>query len=260
MRTTVPVLMYHSVSDDPPAATRSLSVSLTAFEAQMRHLHDEGITSLTFGDFMAAEASGRAIPDRAVVITFDDGYADTAERAVPVLARLGLNATVFVTTGWLADAGPFAAGHPLDRTMTRSQLVDIAQQGIEIGGHSHSHAHLDQLPTDALRDELRISRSVLEDLLSTPVPTLAYPFGHSSRRVRREAASVGYRGAAAVENALPGRRTETFAVPRLTIRRSTTQDQFARLVQGTGVSRAFAVDRALTTGYKVVRAVRSVVP
>jgi peptidoglycan/xylan/chitin deacetylase (PgdA/CDA1 family) len=249
--------MYHSVADDPPPATRSLSVSPEAFELQMRYLQEQGIATLTFGELMEAEAAGRLVPDRAVVITFDDGYADTAEIAAPVLSRLGLKATVFVTTGWLADAGALAAGVPLARTMTSSQLVGIADQGIEIGGHSHSHAHLDQLGPRALRDELRVSRSLLEDLLSAPVPTLAYPFGHSNRRVRREAVAAGYQAAAAVENVLPGQRSEAFAVPRLTIRRSTTAEEFARFVQGKGLTRAFAVDRALTNGFKVVRAARS---
>lgn len=257
MRSAVPVLMYHSVSEDPPAATRALSVSPAAFETQMRQLQDRGFTTLTFGDLLAAESSGQTLPGRSVVVTLDDGYADTAETAAPILARHGISATVFATTGWLADAGSLAAGTPLDRTMTGRQLVELTQQGIEIGAHSHSHAHLDQLPTGSLHEELRSSRSVLEDLLGRPVPTLAYPFGHSSRRVRREAVSAGYLGAAAVENQLPGRATEPFAVPRLTIRRSTSEQEFVRLVEGRGIARAFAADRVLTTAYKLVRAARS---
>lgn len=249
--------MYHSVSEDPPATTRGLSVSPKAFDVQMRHLRDEGFEAITFGRYTAALAGEQPIPERTVVITFDDGYADTIEQAAPVLERYGLVATTFVTTGWLADAGQHAAGRPLDRTLTESQVRALAAQGIEIGAHSHSHSHLDQLTVTDLRHELRDSRAILEDVLGAPVPNFAYPFGHSSTTVRRETGALGFHAAAAVENALPGPSPSLLAVPRLTISRSTGSAEFRRLVQGRGVLRAFAVDRTLTNGYKVVRRLRS---
>jgi peptidoglycan/xylan/chitin deacetylase (PgdA/CDA1 family) len=233
----VPVLMYHSIG----GADR-LAVRPEAFAEQMAYLKDNGFTPLPF--------SGRTRPaERPVVITFDDGYADFHEHALPVLDRFGFAATVFVTTGWLHDAGPHAAGRPLGRMLSWRQAEEVAATGVEIGAHSHSHAQLDQLATPALREELRRSRGLLENRLGRPVGAMAYPYGYSSARVRREARACGYTAACAVANAVMGGRHDPFAVPRLTVRAATSLHGFGRALDGRG----FATDHALTKGYAVLR-------
>jgi peptidoglycan/xylan/chitin deacetylase (PgdA/CDA1 family) len=185
------------------------------------------------------------------VITFDDGYADFHESALPVLERFGFAATLFVTTGWLTDAGPHAAGRPLDRTLSWSQTREAAAHGIEIGAHSHSHPQLDQLPGGALYDELTRSRSLIEDRLGVQVRVMAYPYGYSSARVRRTVLRTGYRRACAVANeiAVPDRH-DRLALPRLTVRADTSLERFGRIVDGDA---GYRLDHALTKGYAVVR-------
>ena len=235
--TPVPVLMYHSIG-----GTGRLAVRPQVFAEQMAYLKANGFTPLPFGS--------RARPAvRPVVITFDDGYADFHEHALPVLDRLGFTATVFVTAGWLHDAGPYAAGRPPGRMLTWRQAEEVAAAGMEIGGHGHSHAQLDQLGIADLREELRLSRDLLQDHLSRPVRALAYPYGYSSARVRREAQALGYDGACAVGNVMLTARHDPFAVPRLTVRAGTTQDGFARALDGRG----FRTDHVLTKGYAVMR-------
>jgi peptidoglycan/xylan/chitin deacetylase (PgdA/CDA1 family) len=252
----VPVLMYHSVQETPPRATRRLSVHPEAFDAQMATLARRGFTTLTFGQLGAALEGGTPLPERPVVLTFDDGYADFHEHALPRLESRGFTATVFVTTGWLDDAGPQAAGEPLDRMLSWAQVRELVGAGIEIGAHSHSHPQLDQIPTAALREELRHSKALLEDGTGLPVHSVAYPFGYSSPRVRAEVAASGYRHAAAVGNALGGAWTDRLALPRLTVRRSTDAATFEQIVAARGIGRLFAADRALTRGYGVVRRTR----
>jgi peptidoglycan/xylan/chitin deacetylase (PgdA/CDA1 family) len=256
---SVPVLMYHSTTERPTRATRGLSVRLAAFDHQLRHLRDHGFIGLTFGQLCAARRSGIELPPRPVVLTFDDGYADLHEQALPLLAEHGFPATVFVTTGWLRDAGPDAAGRPLDRMLSWSQLAELAAAGIEIGAHSHSHPQLDQLPEPAVRAELQRSRGLLQDRLSLEVPSLAYPFGYSSRRVREVAHEVGYRQAAAVANAAATAAGDPFAVPRLTVRRTTTEPDFHAVVAQRGLRRHYAVDHLLTGGYLLYRRARAAV-
>jgi peptidoglycan/xylan/chitin deacetylase (PgdA/CDA1 family) len=255
----VPVLMYHSVADDPPAETRSLSVRPADLGRQLRHLRDSGFTGLTFADLWAHSRTGAELPVRPVVLTFDDGYADTHEQALPLLQEYGFPATVFVTTGWLRDAGPRSAGRPLDRTMVWTQVRELHDSGIEVAAHSHSHAQLDQLDGRSLREELSLARLLLEERLGEAVPSLAYPYGYWSRRVRDAVEEAGYEQAAAVANAAsrPGRNV--FTTPRLTVRRSTTPKDFARIADCADLHRVFAVDRALTNGYSLVRRTRSAI-
>ncbi len=253
---SIPVLMYHSVTEDPPDATRRLSVHPDQFGDQLALLRRNGFSTPSFGELAAALQSGTALPERSVVLTFDDGYADFHRNALPRLEACGFTATVFVTTGWLDDAGDDAAGEPLDRMLTWGQVRELAGAGIEIGAHSHSHAQLDQIPGDALREELRHSKELLESEVGQPVDSLAYPFGYSSSRVRAEVAASGYRYAAAVANTLGGPRSDPLALPRLTVRRSTGMDTFGRIVRGEGVGRTFAADRALTRGWAAVRRTR----
>jgi peptidoglycan/xylan/chitin deacetylase (PgdA/CDA1 family) len=252
----VPILMYHSVTQNPPAATRSLSVRPADFEWQLRYLRHNNFTGLSFGDLCAHKRTGTPLPPRPVVLTFDDGYADTHEEALPLLLEYGFPATVFVTTGWLRDAGSRAAGRPLDRTMAWSQVQELHDSGIEVAAHSHSHAQLDQLEDRPLRDELSLGKKLLEERLNQPVPSIAYPYGYWSRRVRDAAEEAGYEQAAAVANAASQPGDNMFAVPRLTVRRSTSPSVFARIAKCEDLHRVFALDRALTNGYAVVRRTR----
>ncbi|MFI6498800.1 polysaccharide deacetylase family protein [Nonomuraea typhae] len=251
----VPILMYHSVTDRPNDATRPLAVRPGDFAEQLACLADGGYTPMTFADLVAA-VNQHQVPDKAVVITFDDGYADFHSQALPVLDRHRFPATIFVTTGWLADAGKDSAGRPLDDMLSWGQAREAAASGIEIGGHSHSHPQLDQLPDDELRQELRRNKGLLEERLGAPVATMAYPYGYSSARVRREVRKAGYFAACAVGNAVAADRHDMLAVPRLTVARRTSMEKFRRAVEGRGVPLLYLRERALTKGYALVRRTR----
>jgi len=140
--------------------------------------------------------------------------------------------------------------------LTWAQLHELHRAGVEIGAHSHSHAELDQLPTAALRAELRTSKELLEQRIGTPVHTLAYPFGYSSKRVRDAVAAGGYRFAAAVGNRLTTSPLDPLALPRLTVRRSTSLATFDRIVSTLDVGHAYTLDRALTRGWALGRRAR----
>jgi peptidoglycan/xylan/chitin deacetylase (PgdA/CDA1 family) len=252
---SVPILMYHAVADSPSPATRRLSVTPRALDEQLTYLKEHGYTGMTFGALADAFATGKALPQRPVVLTFDDGYADFADEAWPIFQRHAVPATVFVTSGWVADAGRNAAGAPLDRMLTWAQIRELAADGVEIGAHSHSHPQLDQLPDAALCTELRLGRTLLEDHIDAPVHTLAYPFGYSSPRVRLAARAAGYRCAASVRNLRAKPTDDLFMLPRLTVRRATGQAEFAALVTGSDGA-VLRQERLLTAGWASVRRTR----
>ncbi|GAB2885954.1 hypothetical protein GCM10027074_63100 [Streptomyces deserti] len=250
----VPILMYHSVATEPSDATRALSVTPEAFAEQMAVLADLGFTPVTTADLAASWRSGRPLPERPVLITFDDGYEGVHRHALPALAKHGFPATLFVTTGWIR--GPYDTGDALDTMLDWEQVRELARRGVEIGGHSHSHPQLDQVSDEALRFELIHCKEIVGDQLGSVPASFAYPYGYSSRRVREAVRETGYAQALAVGNDLARRRQGPYALRRVTVRRTTGIDAFERMVQGRAIARTFAKDRALTKGYAVVRRAR----
>ncbi|MFF4044213.1 polysaccharide deacetylase family protein [Streptomyces sp. NPDC001816] len=254
--TAVPILMYHAVASAPNDATRALSVAPEAFAEQMALIGDLGLTPVTTADLATRWRSGRPLPERPVLITFDDGYEGVHRHALPVLAKHGFPATLFVSTGWIR--GAYDTGGGLDAMLDWQQVRDLAGTGIEIGGHSHSHPQLDQLDDAALRAELVRSTEIVTGELGARPVSFAYPYGYSSRRVRVAVREAGYGQALAVGNGLARRRQGPYALQRVTVRRGTDVEEFERLLQGRAIARNFAKDRALTKGYALVRRARQV--
>ncbi|MFE9625321.1 polysaccharide deacetylase family protein [Streptomyces sp. NPDC006527] len=250
----VPILMYHAVSAEPNDATRALSVTPEAFAEQMEQVADRGLTPLTTAGLAARWRSGRPLPDRPVLITFDDGYEGVHRHALPALAEHGFPATLFVSTGWLR--GPYDTGGGLDTMLDWGQVRELADAGVEIGGHSHTHPQLDQIDDATLRAELTRCRDIVADELGALPVSFAYPYGYSSRRVRTAVRENGFAQALAVGNSLARRAQGPYALRRVTVRRSTGAEEFERLLDGRAIARTFARDRALTKGYAVVRRTR----
>jgi peptidoglycan/xylan/chitin deacetylase (PgdA/CDA1 family) len=171
-----------------------------------------------------------------------------------VLAEHGFPATLFVSTGWLR--GDHDMGGGLDTMLDWKQVRDLADAGVEIGGHSHTHPQLDQLDDARLRRELTLCRDIVAGELGALPVSFAYPYGYSDRRVRQAVREAGFAQALAVGNALAQRRQGPYALRRVTVRRSTAIDEFARLVEGRSIARTFARDRVLTKGYAMVRRTR----
>ncbi|MEW2495719.1 polysaccharide deacetylase family protein [Streptomyces nodosus] len=252
----VPILMYHSVAAEPSRATRALSVTPEAFARQMERIAETGHTPVTTAELARSWREGAPLPERPVLITFDDGYEGVHRHALPVLVRHGFVATLFVSTGWIRGAHDTGGG--LDTMLDWDQIRALAGAGAEIGGHSHTHPQLDQLDDQTLRSELVHCREIIADELGGFPVSFAYPYGYSSRRVRRMVRETGYRQSLAVGNGLARRRQGPYALRRVTVRRSTGAEEFERLLRGRGIARHFAGDRALTKGYAMVRRARQV--
>lgn len=194
------------------------------------------------------------MPRRPVLITFDDGYEGVHRHALPVLAKHGFASTLFVSTGWLR--GAHDEGGALDTMLDWDQVRELAAAGTEIGGHTHTHPQLDQLDHDRLQYETVRCRDIIADELGALPFSFAYPYGYSSRRVRRTVRAAGFAQSLAVGNALALPRQGPYALQRVTVRRATGIEEFERLVEGLSIARNFAKDRALTKGYAMVRRVR----
>ena len=256
MNAPVPILMYHAVATEPNDATRALSVAPEAFAEQMALLDDHGFTPVSTAQLANSWRSGSPLPKRPVLITFDDGYEGVHRHALPVLAKHGFAATLFVSTGWLR--GSYDSGGALDTMLDWDQVRELADADVEIGGHSHTHPQLDQLTDEALWSEVLRCKEIIADELGSHPASFAYPYGYSSRRVRRTVREAGFAQSLAVGNRLANRRQGPYALQRVTVRRSTRIEEFERLVEGQAITRTFVKDHALTKGYAMVRRARQI--
>jgi peptidoglycan/xylan/chitin deacetylase (PgdA/CDA1 family) len=194
------------------------------------------------------------VPDdeRIAAITFDDGYADFAHAALPALQARSLVSTLYITTGWVEGGSQREPG-PSDAMLSWSQLLELDAGGVEVGAHSHSHPQMDTLGTNALRDELRRPKELLEDALGHPVNSFAYPHGYNGPRVRRLTREVGYGSAAAVRNALHWTGEDAFAVSRLTLTRTTTDAELSAWLAGTDATVGPLRESLATKGWRAYR-------
>lgn len=189
----VPILMYHNLGTPPPGARlRSLYVRPHAFFRQMRLLRLLGYRGLSMSaamPYLRGERQGRV-----AVITFDDGYVDTLEYALPALQIQGFSATCYVVSDTVGqynqwDADTLGVRKPL---MSLEQLRQWQAAGMEVGAHSRSHPHLPACDDVQLQEEISGSKTALEHLLCTPITQFCYPYGDHDDRVVAAAKAAGF--------------------------------------------------------------------
>lgn len=218
----IPILMYHRLGR-PPAGSRVAGhfAAPCLFAGQMRTLRKLGYTTVTLDQVATYATTGELPAERPVAITFDDGYACLHRLALPVLAKLGFTATVFLVAGHLGGDNPWdqAVGDVADTMLSVEQIRDMRAAGLRFGSHGLHHAHLDRLPEPELQAELSQSRLVLEEVLGEPVHHLAYPYGGYNEKVRAAAAGAGYTTACITGFGVVRRGTDPLQLPRINVRR-----------------------------------------
>lgn len=257
--TPVPVFLYHSVADDPPAWIAPFTVRPRSFSEQLDRLADGGRTVIPLAQLVGALRHGTSLPPRPAVLTFDDGFADFLSVAVPQLTGRGFPATLYITTGAVRTPGT-AAGEsllPPADMLTWRQIGTLDDCGVEIGGHSRTHPQLDTLRPGPLRDEVDGCRRQLEDALGHGVSAYAYPHGYSDRRVRQCVREAGWTSACAVANAFTSPLDDPFRIARLTVRADTRSDVFQEWVEGRGARTAPFAERPRTTAWRLYRRARA---
>jgi len=181
------ILCYHRISSDKD----ELAVSPSAFRAQMELMLQTGAKPQTLDD--AVDTVGDEMLGRHVCVTFDDGYYDNLENAIPVLRDLGIPATIFVATKLIDGSAPVYWYANPPRLLTWGELHDISQEGrVAIGAHSRTHRALPMLPDDEAWDEIAGSRRDVQDRLGRPVTSFCYPAGLYGARDVRMVSAAGY--------------------------------------------------------------------
>jgi peptidoglycan/xylan/chitin deacetylase (PgdA/CDA1 family) len=200
-----PILGYHRVG--PWRGDHVPTVSPAAFERQLAILARHRYRVLSLEDLVTRFEQGGPMPRHSVVITFDDGYAETHTVAWPLLRRLGFPATVFVTPNEVGSPG----------FMSWSQVQEIAQDGMTVGSHTMHHRYLPLVDTARLPEEIVASKSVIEERIGRAVHFISYPIGGFTAAVLELVEQAGYRAACTTNRASPRAPRDRFALRRVKI-------------------------------------------
>lgn len=203
------VLTFHSVSEGGGPT----SIPPSVFERQMAVLAELGYSALKLEELLGWLDGEPVRLDRRVLITFDDGFCDFRQNALPILRTHGFSALMFLPTGKLGgrDDWPGGEGRPL---MSWRDVAALAQEDVEFGAHGVRHLNLDLLDPDARRAEITRSGQELEARLGRPVRSFAAPYGRAGPATRAEIA-VHYRAAFGTRLGLASRRDDRFDLPRI---------------------------------------------
>ena len=139
------ILEYHKIND---RTKDDYTVSTKDFAEQMDALQADGYTTISVLDFLRAKKGKQELPEKPVVVSFDDGYSDNYTEALPILEERGMKATVFMVTN---DIG-------LPGYLSLDQLRDMEKRGIELGSHTANHLPLTNMTVDEARDEVQKSK------------------------------------------------------------------------------------------------------
>lgn len=249
--------MYHGVSWQRGRRFRRFVVSPEAFEQQMDHLHANGFRVCSVSELVRMRSHGpRDETKKLVGLTFDDAFAELEVHAVPVLARLGFAATVYVPTAYIGASSRWLerAGEGDRPVLSVRQLRRLADDGIECGAHGHMHVPLDVASVDAARREIELSKRVLEEIIERDVRSFAYPFGYDSGRVRAIVAHAGYESACRVNYSPSPSCEDVYALSRLPVDGDYTVERFASLVDGHNSLRS---RRIVANAWRPVRRARA---
>lgn len=164
----IPVLNYHSITVDPG---NRATITPEKFEEQMRYLAENGYTTLTLQQFSDLLEGKETPPDKPVLLTFDDGYADNYEHAYPLLKKLGFHATLFMSVGMVED-GYF---------LNWEQLKEMREAGWDIQPHGITHPHLPRLNKEKQSHEILEARRLIEKQLGAKADVFCYPYGEFNK-------------------------------------------------------------------------------
>ena len=221
------ILFYHRVSDDPDP----LAVPPAAFAAQMALLAAEGYRVVDVVE--AAELLRRGeVSDRVAALSFDDGYRDVAEHALPELERHGFRATVFVAPAVVDGTATFTWYRESPPLLGWDDIAALDGGALSFEAHTLTHPNLTRLEAAAAEHEIAGSRAALEARLGRPVRGFCYPAGLYGARERALVERAGFAAATTCEPGANSRATDPLTLHRTAIDRRDRPADFRAKIAG----------------------------
>jgi peptidoglycan/xylan/chitin deacetylase (PgdA/CDA1 family) len=210
----IPVLNYHSITIDP--GNRAV-ITPAKFEAQMNYLAMNGYKPLSlqqFIDYMDNKATG--MPEKPILLTFDDGYADNYEHALPILKKLQFHATLFISPGTTED-GYF---------LNWEQIKEMHQAGWDIQPHGMTHPHLPKLTAKDQAYEITEAKRQIDEQLDIKTHVFCYPYGERNATTLKLLKDNGFRYAFTIDQGMTTRDQQPLLLKRIFVNGEETIDQW----------------------------------
>lgn len=200
----VPILNYHKVD----VLNHALSVSSQEFEEQMEYLYKNQYKTITPDQLLSYLKYGKELPDKPIMITFDDGYLDNYTNAYPIMKKYGFTATIFIVTNLV--------GHD-PRFMTWDQVREMQENGTVFGSHTVNHKSLTSLTKEQIITEITESRDEMTSQLGKRPKYFAYPTGTYNPDIEDMVRSAGYKAAFTINYGQVGADSDLYALERIPI-------------------------------------------
>lgn len=211
----VPVLYYHSIQK---SGENELMMDPELFRSHLQWLKDNNYTSLTMEEFYNYIKYNTQVPEKSVVITFDDGYIDNYTNAMPIINEFDFDTTIFMVSDFV--------GNP--NFLTESQLKELEKNKINIESHTANHLDLAKLPKEKQREELQQSKNRLNNLLNEKVEYVAYPYGSYNDDTKNITREIGYKMGFSTDSGWASGDDDLFSIPRVYMSDFYDLDEFIR--------------------------------
>jgi peptidoglycan/xylan/chitin deacetylase (PgdA/CDA1 family) len=233
----VPILMYHSISDNLFGMSHPyfrINTLPEVFSQQMRWLRNAGYRSIDLKQAWTSLQAGTDL-SKTIVITFDDGYRDFYTDALAILKQCGFTATIFLATDRIRSTPARIEGADY---LTWSDVRELHAEGIRFGSHTVSHPDLRSLGPDQIEYELGHSKEVIEQHLGVPVESFSYPFGfpeedkNFTRFLEDVLSNLGFDYGVSTILGRASRRSNRFFLPRLPVNSCDDPSLFRAKLEG----------------------------
>ena len=216
----VPILMYHEIGT-PEGPWKSLYVSENNFRAQIEYLHQNNFNTITMEQLEKNRAGLLNLPEKPIVLSFDDGYASMYDFVYPLLSEYGMTATFYI----------FPEKFGTYNSLTPDQIKKMSDNHMEFGSHSMSHPDLTRVSEARLHYEIFESKRIIEEITGHPVTSFCYPAGRYDQKVISVLIDAGYLSAVTTKYGKAMTDQHDFELHRIRINYEDSLSAFSRKIE-----------------------------
>jgi peptidoglycan/xylan/chitin deacetylase (PgdA/CDA1 family) len=213
----IPVLCYHDINSNKGS---DLSLDTDAFKAEMKYLKDNGYFTLTMDEFYSYIKDGKEIPEKSVVLTFDNGYSSNYSNVFPVLKELNFKATIFVLNDSINTANYLSA----------DQIKELSNYGLDIAVHIGDDSNISKLSLDKQLSTLKQSKQSLEGLINKGTNYISFGYSSPSPNTKKAAEQAGFKMAFNLQNLLADKKDNLYNLDRFYVGSKTTLNDFTNIL------------------------------